>query len=199
MAALLLAAYGVEVCPYIEGIGHVGVLPAMAIGFVSAFCLRIVVYRFVARSTGAVLGIEMFCWLVAGAGLTAYDTFVLGFPVGSGLTVMVGFLAIGLSTSTYVALLTERDLILEGQADPQRSGPLGRASSISTRLYWFVLASQVLLAVVLMALISKDFAYLVEAIAVGLEPSFRDIALEIGASFVVLLIINAIVARRYAG
>jgi len=198
VALLVLTIYGVEVCPFIEGIGYLGVLPILCGGFTIAFGVRSWLSRTERLTPMRALRVELSGWVLAGVSVTLYDTIVLGFPLTSGAKVLVGCVALGLPVSTYIALLVERGRIVDAQSSGVRSLPSGPVSSISTRLYRFVLASQTLLAAVLVLLVSKDFVYVAEELKAGREPAFLAVAVEIGGAFIVLFAANALAARRYA-
>ena len=198
LSVAVLSLYGVEVCPYIEGLGYLGVFPILVGTFALAFIGRTLARMRVQSSPLSVLRIELLAWAAAGLGLTFFDTLVLGFPLGSGIKVLVGCLALGFPLSTHQALLVERDLILEARADTQRRSPTGPERSIPGRLYRFVLLSQLLLVAVLLLLVSKDFHYVADAIAAGESPAFGAIAVEIGGAVLLLLGVNGLAGRRYA-
>jgi len=197
-ALFVLGIYGVEVCPYIEGVGYVGILPVFAGSFGIAFVFRNLALRKASVLPLRVLATDLLAWLFAGLLVALFDVLILGFPLGSGAKVMVGCVALGLPLSSYVSLLVERDVILEAQNSGERLPPRGPAWSISTRLYRFVLASQVLLVSVLVLLLAKDLSYVLEEVSQGRSVGLALVAFEITATFVILVGANALTARRYA-
>jgi adenylate cyclase len=198
LALFVLTVYGVEVCPFIEGLGYTGLFPVLCGGFAIGFAVRSWLSTIGVMTPLRALYVELAGWVLAGVGVTLYDTVVLGFPLGSGAKVIVGCLALGLPMSSYIALLVEHSMIVDAQSSGARMPPSGPAWSISSRLYRFVLASQVLLAIVLVLLVAKDFVYVVEEMEAGRRPAFMAVAVEIGGAFLVLLAANTLAARRYA-
>jgi len=197
VAAAVLSIYGVEVCPFIEGLGYGRVLPVFIGGFAMAFAAR---WLLIGKADGApdrVMSVELLCWAISGLVVTAIDTLAFGFPVGSGAKVMVGTLAIAVPAATYQGLLVEYDVVLEAQRRTRRLSPAGPELRLSTRLYTFVVASQVLLAGVLVLLVAKDFQYVAMTLQQGREPEFLLVAIEIGGAFALLLVGTFLVAHRY--
>lgn len=197
-AALILGIYGVEVCPFIDGLGYLGVLPVMLGAAACALGLRFFVVNDTWDHPERVFFLELSGWFFAALLVTGYNVFVHSFPLGSGLKVSVGYLALGLPLSLYAGLLAERDLILSVQASSDRLNPSGPKRSIPTRLNRVVILSQCLLAGVIALLIAKDLRVIETSLHQQQIPPFGLIMLEIGGAFIIVLALNALVTHRYS-
>lgn len=197
-ATAVLSLYGVEVCPFIEELGYGGIVPVFALAFgVRSALVRRLGSAPQAASPAQVLVAELIPWFVAAVALTVFDAIVYGFPVGSGLKVMIGVVAFALPAATHQALLAEWHEIDSVCTNQQRRAPRGRAVSLSSRLYRFVAATQVLLAVVLVMLVAKDFKHVVVELQAGRTPAYWKVAIEIGGAFVLLMFGTFVVTRQY--
>jgi len=197
-AVLVLSFYGVEVCPYLEGLGYIGTAPSLVISFTAAFIIRTFVRNALPASPMTVLLKEWTSWLLAGGGAALYNSVALDFPIASGAKLMIGAIALGLPSATHTALLVERQRIQAIRTGGERRTPSGPIRSTTSRLYRFTVFSQLLLAAVVILLVTKDVHEFVEALAAQRHPPVELIAVEIFGAFAVLLIANAIVAAAYA-
>ena len=197
-SVLVLSIYGVEVCPFVEGLGYIGVASSFFVSFGVAFVLRTAVRNALPAPPIVVLLKEWLGWLLAGGGVCAYNAIAYDFPSGSAAKIMIGTIALGVPSATHTALLVERQRILRIQNQGERHGPVGPARSTTARLYRFTLLSQVLLATVIVLLIGKDLAEFLDSFEQGVRPPVELIAVEIFGAFTVLLVANALVAGAYA-
>ena len=137
-------------------------------------------------------------WVTAGLVLTIFHTLTYQFPLGSGLKIAIGCLAVGLPIASLYGLRLERDEIQQAQDAQTRTHPSGPSRSIPTHLYRFVLLSQLLLAAVIILLILKDLDHLNGAQEGDIKPLVLMVASEVIGAFVILLTLNAFVTSAYA-
>jgi HD-GYP domain-containing protein (c-di-GMP phosphodiesterase class II) len=107
---LLLAFYGVKVCPFIAGLStfHL-ILPLLAIGCVQWQARSYLHKKYLntLAKSNQVLPLFIGEWCIfamGGALLLFYNSFVHDFPAGSGLKMVLGFSAIGFFTALIIAL-----------------------------------------------------------------------------------------------
>ena len=189
-AAILLSVYGTEVCPYVEGLGLVGVSPVFALSFLVAAAIRPTIMGKFASNPSSGLKLELMLWTLVGLFLSVFNLVVHEFPLASGLKVTVGCIALGLPVACYYGLKLEGDEILLAQSQPHRARPDGPSRSIPTHLYRFLVLSQVLLAAVIVLLFFKDLSHIENAQNDDLKALAHD-RHRSSRVFVVLLLANA--------
>ena len=199
VALVLLTVYGTEVCPFLDGLGPVGVGTNLAAGLAVAHVAgRWLERRWVDRAAVVDRADRMY-WVTlgryaaAGLVLTAVDTLVLGFPPGSGLKVVVGTLTLGHFLGVDLALAKERasmDELARGGA-PLAEVELRR--SFVRRMLFFAVGAVVATSLVVLLLLLRDLAILSES-GVGTMPDVqRAIVIEllfVGAAMLALTVVT---------
>ncbi|MFC1526968.1 adenylate/guanylate cyclase domain-containing protein [Candidatus Latescibacterota bacterium] len=206
----LLSYYGAEVCPFLDSLTVAQLVGVHAVACAMAFALRTWLIRRVHRKeAGAAvpdtgrpwqyLRIDLGCWVLIGALVTAWDTVAYSFPVGSGLKVVLGCLTLGIYTSTSLALDVEQRLIQCLAREGSVVAPLqGRFLSITTRFMAFIGVSVVVLAGVLLLLVYKDLDYVVHQYETDTPFEIAWVVREVLFVFAVLLGGTYVVLRKYS-
>lgn len=104
--------------------------------------------------------------LLIGVGLSIalFNLFFFGFPVIlSGVKIIVGFGTLGLFTGMDLALARERTTILRAISDPEDTRTPEKLSPMTRRFTVFATAATVLLTVIVIMVVERDFAWLAEA------------------------------------
>jgi len=200
-AVLLLTVYGIEVCPYLEGLGALSLAGTLGAIFAYTFVLRGGLYRLLPLAEQARswhhLKLELALWAASGVLVTVWNTFWFEFPPESGMKVLVGTLTIGLFASTDQALRVENDEVRRVAAQEVVAFAVpGRYMSIATRFLIFIGFCLGFVVLVLLLVLHKDFVLAMALIAQGKEAPFTAIALEV--TFVVggVVVGCALVSRR---
>jgi len=116
-AIVILAVYGVQVCPFLETLTPVQlVVPIMAALIVQYFLRQPLIRAFVAgapfqKQTIRLFSVEYGLFIASGVFLTAFNTAVYGFPVVSGLKIIVGLATLGFFASLDLSLQWQRNLV----------------------------------------------------------------------------------------
>ena len=179
LAPLVLSVYGTQVCPFVEGLGFTRLSPSIAVIFLTIFLVRRPLVEHFVKTPLAGLKLELFMWVTAGLILTIFHTLTYQYPLGSGLKIAIGCLAVGLPIASLYGLRLERDEIQQAQDAQTRTHPSGPSRSIPTHLYRFVLLSQLLLAAVIILLILKDLDHLNGAQEGDIKPLVLMVASEV--------------------
>ena len=197
IATALLTVYGTIVCEFIDGLTGPQILPVFGAGFFVAWLLRNVLQRKPRESSTAYAGIELSCWVMAGLVISAMNHFYYGFPLGSGMKVLIGCMTLGFPFSVYLTLRYEYDLIIEIRDNGQRASPTGPSWSIPKRLHTYSICSQIVLAFVVILIVTKDFAFIAEQANAGRDLELGLVRAEIFGAFLSLLLANALAIHQY--
>jgi len=117
LSIITLSFYGTQVCPFIESLSVWVVASVFGGGFALAWLLkRLFEKRWVEQSTRFTIPtrqliFDLSLFSAVGIGITIFDIIVFDFPLGSGIKVLVGCLAIGCFAAIDNALLRERESI----------------------------------------------------------------------------------------
>ena len=128
-----------------------------------------------------------------------WNSLFYGFPVESGLKVVLGCITLGIFSSAYLALDAERDLIVSlstlGNLEELRTH---KFFSITTKFMVFVSSSLVVICGVVLLWIYKDFTFVISEFSKGESFEFAWVVREVLFVFAVLILGCFVVARRYS-
>lgn len=166
LTVLILSAYGVQVCPFLETLTPTQLSAPIAVAVLVQYALArllrgpLVVAASPIHQTRNVLFLEWGLFLASGAGLTAFNTLYFGFPVESGFKVVVGIAAIGFFVAVDLALEQERAVIARIASTGEHVDLDQRYFPVSAKLGAFAVASVVLVIAVVFLVIAKDLDWL---------------------------------------
>jgi HD-GYP domain-containing protein (c-di-GMP phosphodiesterase class II) len=204
-AIVILSAYGVQVCPFLESLTPFQLSAPIAVALLIQYALsRLLWAAWVERApyrhqTRNALAVELGLFVLSGVALTAFNSVVYGFPVGSGLKVIVGLLALGFFAAVDLALEQERILIEHFARTGQQIELDKKYFPVSAKLGAFAAVSVALVVAVVFLVIAKDLEWLKNVgVSVTIEEAQQAILAEVVFVAVVVLahVMNAI--RSYA-
>lgn len=201
----LLTYYGVEVCPFLESIDVSELITVMAVGLGLVHLAKFGMCSSLPPASCTdvdrpwrFLLIELATWVTGGVVVTIYNSVAYDFPVGSGLKVVLGSTTLGIFSATFLALDVERDTILAlSRTSEPTAIDSSRFLSITTKFLTFIVSSIVLLAVVIVLLMLKDFRFVIESLEQMRHFEFAWVVKEVGFVFALLLTGCFIAARKY--
>jgi sigma-B regulation protein RsbU (phosphoserine phosphatase) len=139
--------------------------------------------------------------LIAGMLATIYNMTAFGFPLGSGIKLMIGYAVAGFFLSLDMALAREREVIKESIASDDMIAPPERLYPMTRKFSLVALATAVLVSIVVILIFSLDIVWLteIEQNDVALNQAQMSIALEIFFVFIVLLFLVVNLIISYSG
>ena len=205
VAVFVLTYYGTEVCPFLDQIDLYELFAEMLIGLGALQVLKVVLCDRLAPADLSDLGrpwrflsIELATWVAGGIVITVWNGVVYEFPLESGLKVILGTTTLGIFSATFLALDIERDMIVNLSELPEAiTIDSSRFFSITTRFMVFIGASIVLLAVVIILLVYKDFLFVIESFEQMRHFEFEWVVREVLFVFAVLLTGCFVATRKY--
>ena len=139
--------------------------------------------------------------MIAGLVATTYNIIAFGFPLGSGIKLIIGCGVAGFFLSIDTALARERVVIKNAIARDQLIAPPEKLYSMTRKFSLVALATAVLVSIVVLLVFSLDIVWLtkIEQNATALYQAQMSIAYEIFFMFIVLLsvVVNLIIS--YSG
>jgi sigma-B regulation protein RsbU (phosphoserine phosphatase) len=139
--------------------------------------------------------------MIAGLLATTFNIIVFGFPIGSGIKLIIGCTVAGFFLSIDTALARERVVIKDSIARDDLIAPPEKLFSMTKKFSLVALATAVLVSIVVLLVFSLDIAWLtkIEQNATALHRAQMSIAYEIFFMFAVLLslVVNLIIS--YSG
>ena len=165
---VVMPVYGIQVCPFIEGLNPFEVIASIDGLLLLMFLARRPLHARTVESAPLidqarrVFVLELVILATAGLMLSAYNLVVHDFPLSSGLKVLVGFAALGFFASADLAL--ERERLIAGKVEREGLilGPSGGFFPLTSKLALFAGAGILLLVGVFALLVIKDLDWLVE-------------------------------------
>jgi adenylate cyclase len=200
LAAAVIGFYGIRVCPFIAGLNPWSVFAIFVVGFGAALLLKLAFEeRLMPKGEPFTLSVYQFfidlgLFVAVGVGIALYNHFALGFPLESGLKVLVGCIMFGLFAGLDNGLRRERRTPGLAQAlidDGRRIFP------ITDRLILIFTGIAVFGGLVTALVLIKDIDYLIAHI--DQEPHWqlrRAVFIDIG--FVVGVVLLLAVRLLYA-
>jgi len=209
LSSVALGVFGVQVCPYLHSLGSGSVVVVLAIVFGILALLRGPLEgRFVAGAPsldqpGRQLLLDLGLFLVAGLAVTVIDRIAFGFPIGSGMRLVVGCLTLGLFAALDGALRRER-IVVEARRRATDVPALSRRFfSLSSKFAAVAIALFLLVTIDLLLLGMRD---LVTAFQDGSQVSAevtlqaqRELVIEGVVTLAVLLPLLANLVLTFAG
>ncbi len=202
-----LVFYGVEVCPYLEGLSNTSgffiLTGTFGIFFLNAYIIRYIILMNILKNTPLIhqsrkqLYLEGSLFIAIGLGITIFDTLVFKFPLGSGLKVLVGCMALGLFATIDIVLERERVILSSAVQSGEKLGSTDRFISLPRKFMTVTVLVMVLIIVVLILLIVKDFEWLLQNIKTkGIMEARRSVIFEI--IFVMIVIFGLAINLIYS-
>ncbi len=193
-AWLLLSIYGIQVCPFLESLTPLQVVVPITVALVLVAAIRAklrpqwILDADVTLQVRRTLTMDLTLFVAAGSLLAAFNTLVFGFPIGSGLKVVLGFLTLGFFAAIDMALGHEYRLARyfqqQGLSIQEEGGYVPLAAKFST----FAAISIILTTGIFYLIIIKDLDWLIQLDSgYNIHQAQRTILIEFG--FVALVII----------
>ncbi|MDJ0783003.1 MAG: SpoIIE family protein phosphatase [Desulfosarcinaceae bacterium] len=187
-----------------EGLPPVILGVSILIPFGLAFAVRpLLEKRYVlnaapARATKRQFTVDLSLPMAAGTLVVVYNSIALGFPLGSGLSLLLGCLIFGFFLALDTALARERQLIQAAVSANRVVEPPQRLYPMTRRFSMVAVAATLCVTLVISMVILRDFAWLSEAVmtAESVEAAQRSVLVEVLFIMVVLLgmVINLIIS-----
>jgi sigma-B regulation protein RsbU (phosphoserine phosphatase) len=151
-----------------------------------------------ARAARNQFALDLLLTLAAGSLVVAYNTLVHGFPLGSGVSLLMGVLIFGFFLALDTALARERRLIQGADSTALDAAPPNKLFPMTRRFSIVAVAATLCVTLVISLVILRDFAWLAEASGSvrRIESAQRSVLIEVLFIMMVLLgmVINLIVS-----
>jgi sigma-B regulation protein RsbU (phosphoserine phosphatase) len=151
-----------------------------------------------ARAARNQFSLDLLLTLAAGCLVVAYNTVVYGFPLGSGVSLLLGVLIFGFFLGLDTALARERQLIHTADDAALNSSPPQRLYPMTRRFSMVAVSATLCVTLVISLVILRDFAWLAEASGTvqRIESAQRSVLVEVLFIMTVLLgmVINLIIS-----
>ncbi len=168
IALIALFIYGTEVCPFLETLSAFQLGMPIAVALILQWLIRQPVQRLLQshlpseRHSKSTLMTELGLFAFSGSMLMVYNTLVYGFPLESGLKVVVGFIGLGFFVAVDLALEQERNTAQHFHDTQRVLEPGTKLFPVSRKLALFSSASALLVFTVLFLVVNKDLHWLIE-------------------------------------
>lgn len=162
----VLAIYGGQVCPYIEGLGVTHWLTVLSAFFLILYTLRTgLLMRTIIdappnRQASRQFMLELGLFMAMGLSLTTFNMVAFDFPMDSGAKVIVGVLTLGFFASADLSLERERIVAAEFMQTGRAINPGTRYFPLTAKFLIIAFTSVLLLTLVIFLVISKDLDWL---------------------------------------
>ena len=165
-AWFILIVYGIQVCPFLESLSLIGLAtPILAVLLFQYAALKAVKSRLISRAayqkqSRLVFLYELIVVLLCGLGLTLFNRFFYGFPIESGLKVVVAYTLFGFFAALDLSLEQEWKLSIYFEDSGKRIEPDEHFFSQPKKLILFASLTAVLTVGVVFLVINKDLDWL---------------------------------------
>ena len=189
---VVMPVYGIQVCPFIEGLNPIEVIASinglMLLIFLARRPLfaRTVDVTPLAGQAWRVFTLELSLLIAAGLVLSGFNMVVHDFPLASGFKVLVGFVAMGFFASADLALERERLIASKVEREGLMLVPSSDFFPLTSKLAFSAGACILLLVGVFALLVIKDLDWLVE---VGDTIPLHEVRLSILKEFGFVLLV----------
>ncbi len=201
---IVLTIYGVEVCPYLDGLGFYATAINLLIFFIITFIIRIALIKKVVYSAplgvqpNRQLAFDLGLFIFTGIAIGVYDSIYLGFPVESALKVILGTTTLGFFASLDLVFERERYIIKKIQNSRETfTNNSSKFFSLPKKFAIVSLFLAVFISSILLLLVIKDFVWLAKNVnAKGINVAQADVIKEIIFAAIIIfgLAINLIIS-----
>lgn len=189
-ALVVVPIYGIQVCPFIDSLQPWQVAVPVAVALGLQFALRgplgraLVTACPLERRVARALWLELALFAATALGLMVYNTAMYGFPLVSGLKVLIGVMGLGFFAAIDLALDEEMRVADRVEAGEGRITPSDQPFSMTRKVALFATASILVLITVFMLLVIKDLDWIVE---IGETVPLKEAQLSILKEFAFVL------------
>ncbi|MBL4693679.1 MAG: hypothetical protein JKY92_10175 [Magnetovibrio sp.] len=165
---VIIPIYGIQVCPYIEGLPVMQVVIPMAIAMMLQWSVRKPLRNYLVDAYPLKLRVRRTFWLEGGLflatalGLMAYNGIVHDFPIVSGLKVLVGIGALGFFAAIDLGLNEERRVAAAVEAGEGKIEPDSDPYPMTRKVAMFAGISIGVMILIFMLLVVKDLDWIVK-------------------------------------
>ncbi|MCB9760489.1 MAG: adenylate/guanylate cyclase domain-containing protein [Alphaproteobacteria bacterium] len=184
LAAPVLALFGCEVCPYIQGLGPLSMTVILLGCFVVALSLRRPLLRHLVDGRSPLeqapysARVDLGLFVAVAVGVGSYDTLIMGFPSGSGVKLLMGCVTLGAFAAADLALERQRRVLRAAEAGDIALPTPEQRSTVSRKLTGFTVAAFALVTNDLVLLILNDMGWLTGG-AMDVAAASANVAVEI--------------------
>lgn len=163
----IIPLYGIQVCPFIEGLPASLVITPVATLFILQYWLGIPLWkqlvskRTLDKRVRAAFTLEMGLFLSTGILLTLFNTMTFDFPLTSGLKLIIGIAGLGFFAAIDLALETERNVSREVLLNGAEIDPEKNYFPLTSKMTLFASISVLLVIGIFILLVLKDMDWLV--------------------------------------
>jgi len=189
---VILALYGVQVCPFLESLTPVQLVTPLAVALGLQWLVRRPArHRLVENAPYEMrvrrsFQVDLGLYVTAGLAVAVFNTLAFGFPPGSGLKVLIGFVGLGFFIALDLSLELERDLAGHFQQTGRNLQLTGDYFPVSRKLGLFASVLAILVSVVFFLVVNKDLQWLLD---VSQTVPLRDAQQSILKEFVFVAIV----------
>lgn len=167
LTLVVLPIYGIQVCPFIESLAPIQVAWPVALAVSVQFVAYKALFpRWVGRApledrVGRAFWLQIALFAATAAFLMTFNAVVHGFPLVSGMKVLVGVMGLGFFAAVDLALDEEMRVADEVEAGLGRVDPRHHPYSMTRKVAVFATVSLLVLIAVFMLLVIKDLDWMV--------------------------------------
>ncbi|RLL53319.1 HD domain-containing protein [Mariprofundus sp. EBB-1] len=165
---MIVPIYGVQVCPFIEGLSVFWVVAPIIMLFLIQYALgaqlwnRWLSSKALEDQVRSAFNLEMALFMATGVLLTVFNSMMFDFPLGSGLKMIVGITGLGFFAAVDLALEAERSVAKQVIEQDIVIDPFLNYFPLTSKMAIFASASLLLVIGVFMLLVIKDLDWLVK-------------------------------------
>lgn len=165
---VVIPVYGVQVCPYIEGLAPIQVVVPVGVGLGLQYVLRqglrarLITGQPLKCRVRRTIWLELSLFLATAIGLSLFNTIVHDFPLVSGLKVLVGIAGLGFFATVDLGLEEERRVARAVEAGEGQLEPDSDPFPMTRKVELFAGISIAVLIGVFMLLVVKDLDWIVK-------------------------------------
>ncbi|MEW8626528.1 MAG: HD domain-containing phosphohydrolase [Candidatus Thiodiazotropha sp.] len=167
LSTVIMVLYGSRVCPFLESLTTLQLALPIAMMLLLQWVLRTPVRNLMERNfsmekIGHTFAIEFGLFIGGGVLLAIFNVVYHGFPLDSGLKLIVGFFSLGFFVALDLALEQERKLANRFHQSDQTQITLTTLFPVSRKLGLFATLTALLVVLILFLVVNKDLLWLLE-------------------------------------
>ncbi len=202
VSGALLSLYGTQVCPFIDTLNGLNLVLPVLVTFVCMYGLRRLLRswlesREIGKQVSTQFKVDLALFVAGGFALASFNSLAHGFPLISGLKVILGMSVLGFFIACDLGLRHEHQLALKLSKTGQHIQIDQSPYPLTKKFSWFASLCIFISGAVVSLIVAKDLAWLIDlngeeelskaALLISFEVAFVLVAL---LSYILLIIAN---------
>ena len=203
LSGLMLGLYGIQVCPFLDELSLAALAAPILVTFACLYGSRLALEswlqsRDLRKQVNIQFRVDLILFVVGGLALAGFNFLIHGFPLGSGLKVILGMSVLGFFIACDLGLRRERQLALTLSDSGQQIDIDQSPYPLTKKFSWFASLCFLISGAVVSLVVAKDLVWLSQLGGQeDLTKAALLVSLEVAFIFIIMLGYTLMIISNY--